>query len=508
MSDGPAARWVARAWALLAATSALYFLSDNEADNDLWIHLLSGRLALHDGPPQRDSLSYTAVGLPWIDHEWLTQAAFAALFDHFGPTALWLAKLVMALLTAGLVWVTVARRSRSPWVRGPVMILVLAATARGYAMRPQIVTYLAVAVLLAGLDRLTDAPRRPPAWLLIVVIAAGFALWANAHGGVIVGIGILALFTIAPSPWGGASEVRESDVVPLALRAAMLGTAIVAICLTPYGLSLFSYVAAELRAPHPLTEWQPVRPGDPAHLPFLVMLAVLAVTSPLGRTLRAQPWRAALVAITAILALRQQRHVPLFALCAAAPLADQIDAALAWLRTRTSLRPSPGATAAVAIGLAALSFAQLALLTDRLWQTRGAIVYAAEDYPVGAVRFMRAAGLHGNLALPLDWGGYVLWHTAPAIKVSLDGRFATLYPQRVVEDNFAFFRGDDAPGAARLIDEYPTTLALVPSGVSTILDHRAGWQRMYTDSVATLFGAADQPASGRADAPRGLLPFP
>jgi hypothetical protein len=508
VSDAPAARWIARAWALLAVSSALYFLADNEADNDLWVHLFSGERIVHLGAlPRVDDLSYTAAGAPWLDHEWLTQTAFATVYDSLGSTGLWLCKLVVALLTAWLVWIPVARRSQSPWVRGPVMVLVLAALARGYAIRPQIVTYLGIAALLAGLDGLDGARPHPAASTLVALIGVGFALWANAHGGFIVGIGILTLFALAPGsalpPAAAAANGARWPLSPR-LRLAMLAAALAAACLNPYGASLFTYLLAEVRSPHPLTEWQPVAFGDPAHLPFLVLLAALLASLPFARTLRRRPWWAALVGLTALAALRQQRHIPLFALCAAAPLAEQADGALTALQARTQLRLSAASTVAIAVGLAALAVVQVGLLTERLWPARARIVFAAEEYPVGALRFVREHGLRGNLAVPLDWGGYALWHAAPAVKVSLDGRFATVYPPAVVDDNFAFYRGD----GARLLEAYDTTLVLVPHGVRTPLDGRPGWRLLYVDAVAGLFGRDGPPAGGSSDAPRGWLPFP
>lgn len=499
MSDASAARWCARAWALLIASSALYFFADNEADNDLWVHLFTGRLIVSTGAvPRIDHLSYTAAGLPWVDHEWLTEAAFASVFDTLGSTGLWLCKLAVALLTAWLVWLPVARRSRSPWVRGPVMLLVFATLARGYAIRPQLVTYLGVAALLAWLDHLDDARQRPVAWVLVACSIAGFALWANAHGGFIVGLGVLALLVIVP----------DSRPPSTPLRLAMLCSALVAACLNPYGPSLFAYLLAEIRAPHPLSEWQPVLPGDPAHAPFLLLLAALIATLPFARTLRRRPWWAALVAIVAVMAIRHQRHIPLLALCAAAPLAEQADGALAWMQARTRFRLSATATAAIAVALVGLAVAQLGLLSQRIWDARGGVVYAAAEYPVGALRFLREHGAHGNLALPLDWGGYALWHSAPAVRVSLDGRFATVYPPRVVEDNFDFFRGAGGSGGARLLDSYDTTLVLVPRGIPTPLDDRPGWQLLYADSVAALFGKGEVRVAARSDAPRGWLAFP
>ena len=512
MSDTPAARWIARSWALLAACSALYFLADNEADNDLWVHLFTGeRIVRLVALPRVDDLSYTAAGSAWVDHEWLTQAAFATIYNGLGSTGLWLCKLAVALVTAWLVWVPVPRRSRSPWVRGPVMVLVLATLARGYAIRPQIVTYLGVAALLAGFDRFYGPRSRPAAAAIVALVAAGFVLWVNAHGGFIVGLGIVALFAAAPGSAPAAdphtdraATANEQGPPPLVLRLGMLAGALGAMALNPYGVSLVGYLLAEVNAPHPLTEWQPVHFADPAQLPFFILLGALLATLPFARTLRRRPWWAALVAVAALTALRQQRHVPLFALCAAAPLAEQADAALTALGGRLQLRLSSAAIAAIAIGLAGLAVVQIGLLAERLWLARGRIVYAAADYPVGALRFAREHGLRGNLAVPLDWGGYALWHAAPAIKVSLDGRFATVYPRTVVDDNFAFYRGD----AARLLDAYDTTLVLVPQGARTALDGRPGWQLLYADRVAGLFAKSATSDSAHGDAPRGWLPFP
>lgn len=508
MSDASAARWVARAWTLLAASSALYFLADNEADNDLWVHVFTGRQILsHGAVPRIDDLSYTAAGLPWVDHEWLAQTALAALFDAMGPTGLWLCKVAVALLTAGLIWRSVAKHSHSAWVRGPVLVLVFATLARGYAIRPQIVTYLGVAALLAWLDGLDESRRRPANWLPVALVAAGFALWANMHGGFIVGLGVLALFAAAPH-WGVDRSPARDSSLPLRLRLAVLAAAVFAACINPYGPSLFAYIAGELLAPHPLTEWQAVHPGDAAHAPFLLLLAATIATLPFARMLRQRPWRGALVAIVAAMAVRHQRHIPLFALCAAAPLAAQAEGALAWLRARTAFRLSATATAAVGAALICLALVQVGLLSTRLSDARGAVVYSASEYPVGALRYLRARQMQGNLALPLDWGGYALWHAAPTVRVSLDGRFATVYPPAVVEDNFAFFRGDGSAAASRLLDAYDTTLALVPRGVATPLDGRAGWQRVYADSVATLFSKTAAPDAGSAEPAQGWLPFP
>jgi len=486
--------WTDRAWAVLAAASALYFVADNEADNDLWVHLFLGRRLLSGaGIPRTDDLSYTAAGHAWVDHEWLSQTLLAGLYGGAGAAALWLFKLALALASMWLLWRSTAAVTRRWWVRGAVLALVAAAAARGFAMRPQIFSYFAVAALLSWLDGLSARrAAAPPTQLALLFIV--FALWANLHGAFIVGLGIVGLFALLSPPF------RPS------WHWAMPVVAVVAACLTPYGPGLFTYILGELGAPHPLSEWQPVRVLDPAHRPFVVLFAAVVLTLPFARRLRQAPWRAALLAITAYLAFRHQRHVPLFAVCATLPLADQVDAARQWLHARSQFRLSPPARGLLAAALLAVAATQGVLLAQRLWRAPGAIVFTADEYPVGAVRFAATRGLRGNLALPLDWGGYALWHLAPAMKVSMDGRFATVYPPSAVETNFDYFADLAGERAARLLTEFPTEYVLAPTSWS--LPRRETLHPLYSDDVATLYSVAAAPPAQRAVAPRGLAAFP
>ncbi len=493
------ARWVSRAWKLLAASSALHLFSDNQADNDLWIHLLVGREILQSGEiPRTDHLSYTATGSPWVNHEWLSESVFAAVYQGLGPGGLLGLKLLIGFLTAWLLWRAMATRDVPVWARGSVMVLALAVAARGFAVRPQIITYLGVAWLMARLARETAAGEHPPAalrWEGLLGVMVAFALWVNTHGGVVFGLGVLGLRAALP-PW--SADRRRWAVLLAALAAA---------CLNPYGPSLFGYIVNELGFAHPVTEWQPVAFGDVAQRPFLLLLGALVVTLPFARTLRRQPWWAVLVAITAAMALRSQRHTPLLALCAAVPLVEQLAGAAAWLQQRFAFTLSPRAMAAVALGVLVLAATQLSLVVQRFVDDGVRIVFDAADYPVGAVRFMQAEGTSGNLAVPLEWGGYTLWHTAPAIAVSLDGRFATVYPRPVVAANFAFFRGDLQDGT-HLLDAYPTTLVLAPRGAAVAVRDRPDWHLRYRDEVADLYAAGPPRLAAAGQSPTGRLRFP
>jgi hypothetical protein len=483
-------RWLYWAWLLLVLTSAFYFFSDNEADNDLWVHVLVGRQILAEhAVPHTDTLSYTATGADWVDHEWLSQVGMAAVYDTMGSRGLWLSKLAIGLLTGLALWIAIARASPLASVRGAVMVIALAVLARGFAMRPQIFTYLSVAWMLVWLDA---AVR--PTWRSLLAVALWFALWANLHAGFVVGLGMLVLWAASrPLQW-------ERWTFPL--------TAAAAACVNAYGPSLYAYVLEELRVPHPLTEWQAASLSDPALGAFFLLLVLVLLTLPFAREWRRRSWWLALLLIAAAMALRHQRHTPLFALFAAAPLADQVSALAARAQRRWRGGLSATAKGAIALGLVALATTQISSLTQRFLRHGYRVIYWADDYPVGAVRFLQAEGMRGNLALPLEWGGYVLWHTSRDIAVSIDGRFATLYPPRVVEDNFAFFRGEPGAAGTALLRDYDTTLVLQPRGAATAVSGNPAWHLRYRDEVAELYGRGEERIPATASGPRGWLRFP
>ena len=445
MSDAAAARWVARAWALLVASSALYFLADNEADNDLWVHLFSGRLILASGAVPRvdDVLLHrrrAAVGRSRVAHAGGVRGRCST---PSGSTGLWLGKLAVALLTAWLVWLPVARRSRSPWVRGPVMVLVLA-VAGARLRRAPADRHLPRRRRAARLARPLDDARARPSRL--------DDRRADRRRLCAVGQRARRLHRRPRHPRAvrrRSRRPRPRRIDPVARRSRRRPRSLA----RPASLPCASHAGRrarrlphslrrvalrlhprELRAPHPLTEWQPVQPRRRRRtLPFLLLLGALVATLPFARTLRRRPWWAVLVAIVAVdgrCAISATRRC--FALCAAAPLAEQPDGALAWLRARTRVPLSPPPATRHRRPRAGRAGRRAARPARRAPLARRA---AASSTRPPTIRSARCATCASTACaaispLPLDWGGYALWHAAPAIKVSLDGRFATVYPPR------------------------------------------------------------------------------
>ena len=488
------------AWTLLLASSALYFFSSTEADNDLWGHLLFGRDLLTAGAiPLVDTYAYTTAGQPWLNHEWLSQVLMAAIYGGTGSTGLLLSKFAIAVTTFLLVLSQVWRRARSAHTRAVVGLLAVAVLARGFSIRPQMFTYCFLALIL----RLLEDVRGGRQWALWLVPGL-FLVWANMHGGFVLGLGILGLFACADLVRRSARTLRLWLV---------LGASAVVTLINPYGWRLFLFVGHELTRAHPITEWQPTA-VEAAQFAFFVMLGLFLATTAFSPDWRRNGWQAVLAFGIACLALRHQRHTPLFALCAAAPLAAQLDTAAVWLGRRLTFSFSLFSQRLLGVGIIALAVTQL-VLTGLRWHDTGIqITYDTRDYPTAAVRMLQRAGVRGNVAVPLDWGEYVLWFLAPQVKVSLDGRFATVFPERVVQDNFNLFSG--APGWRRLLDDYPTEAVLAPAGAPCPVGTLPEWRLAYRDDRTQLFVRSDAAGHFRlrppsravtpAERPDGIFP--
>jgi hypothetical protein len=120
---------------------------------------------------------------------------------------------------------------------------------------------------------------------------------------------------------------------------------------------------------------------------------------------------------------------------------------------------------------------------------------AAMDYPVGAIAFMRAHRLQGNVLARFEWGQYVIFQLGPPSRIFVDGRVDLVYPPDVIEEYLDFFAG--RPHGARILEDYRNDYVLMPSGspADATMKSRTDWRPIYRDSVAVLFAPANSTAA-------------
>jgi hypothetical protein len=463
------------------------------ADADLWGHLKFGAdLISTHALANQDPYSFTS-DRSWVNHEWLAELSTAGLYRVGGAVGLNLFKLAVIAAIGGLVWRTARQNGGSRFSSGVLTVFtVLTTYTRTQVLRPQMFSVLLGAALLYVLVR-AERGARGTLWLIPLLLC----VWANAHGGWIVGFGILLV-------WTAFDVVERRGWRERARAIGVLAASAAATLVNPYGTGLWRFLGATVGLSRPdISDWNPLLALPAGIIAIELVLPALAVVAALVRR-RAPAWRH--LAIVGVLAFGTYRvgRVDAFlqlavAFCGAPIIVEWLNSLETRLRRRRRLaRPSP-VHAVAAAGLIAAVTIVAATRLDK--------IYVEGDWrpDAEAARFIRHSSPNVRLLTWFDWGEYAIWQLAPAgIRVSMDGRRETVYSDRVVADHFAFY--DDKPDSWRYPEAIgadriwlPTRLPVVP----TLQAH--GWRVVYKTGRSVVLARDGDLASGTppaADQPR------
>ena len=413
---------------------------------DLFVALAGGRDVLAGRLGSPDDWSFATAGRVWVNQNWGSGLLFYAVHALAGESGL--VALKLALTGALLAAMTVLGRSTGvSWQAALLTATVGLWTARSFPeLRPNLLT-LVFAPLLVVLLR--ASPRRP--WLLAVAVAL-VALWANAHGGFMLGLLFLAFWATARLL--AAARYRGLRAVPRTAGPA-IAAGVAAVLLSglasPFG---WTNVTFSLRLADPawrtVREWAPMTLsshelfGAPWEFMAVAVLALVAVAVRLVRGARAatsegEPAVAAglfdaavALAVTAM-AVSAWRFVGV-ALVVLAPLAAPV--------VDRVLQPSRRTVATL---VAALVFGAVAApVAGRLVRhyrpdhprfsdeaTFGRL-FQVDTFPIGAAGFLADNGVAGRAFNEWRWEGYLRW-VVPRLRLFVGGRAQQAYDWPTVE---------------------------------------------------------------------------
>jgi hypothetical protein len=236
-----------------AGVYAVFILAGNHLliDPDTMWQITIGQWIIdHGAVPTTDVYSFTMRGQPWISTQWLAQVAYAGAYALAG----WTGPVVLASLCIAITFALFARYLARHLSESTTLVFVAAAlalTAPHLLARPHVLALPVMMAWVGGLVRAADRRAAPPFWLLPLM-----ALWANLHGGFVLGLALVAPIAV-DAVWNTDARTRKS----LALRwAAFAAAAIAASCVTPYGWNslLASRKILALGEALPLImEWRP-----------------------------------------------------------------------------------------------------------------------------------------------------------------------------------------------------------------------------------------------------------
>ena len=449
---------------------ALLVLAGNHLliDPDTMWHVTVGQWILeHHAVPHADVYSFTMRGHPWITMYWLAQVLYAEAYALFG----WSGPVVLAAAFSALTFALLAKFLGRHLNDSTTMVFVAAAlalTAGHLLARPHVLAMPVMVAWFAGLIAAADRREAPSFWLLPLL-----ALWANLHGGFILG-----LVLVPPIALDAVVQADAASRKSLALRWAVFTLATLAAgCCTPYGWNsmLASKSILELGDALPLVmEWRPANFGN---IGALEICLLLGIGMALLRGIRLPPTRILLLLGLLHMALAQERSAEILALLAplvlAAPLAGQIGGAEA----SNSQAPTARRGVLFAIVAAALMAGTFAYASVHRFEPH------SHSSPAAAVAALKKLNL-SRVFNDYDFGGYLI---ANGVAPFIDGR-TELYGEKFFVDHNAASGLMEPDNLFRLLDRYAieATLMRTQSAATKLLDHMDGWQKVYADDIATI----------------------
>lgn len=511
--------------------TAVCTLTNNQADTDLWGHVTYGRDWLRDGElPRTTTWSYITNTTPWINHENLSELAFALTYDTFGVLGFTFGKLLLAtVIVTSLVYT--ARRSGAGW--GATAICVVAAADAmefHWHFRPQAFTYTFFALEIVLLDwvfrdwrgdwrgwRETfrgapgEIPREAVArlpWLCLLPLL--FILWTNTHGGFAAGVAIssayLAFRACEAWAWWGTTSLMLIMRIGFLIAMGLLAT-----FLTPYGGELHAWMWKAIAVPQPeISDWRPIDLFHDSDAIGIWVLFVLGAIS-LGCSRRRKDLtQFAILGIVLWQGLEHVRHLVFFAILCGAWLPQHVGDVLG--RIAADLKDKAGEKGkrlchpqAVELSLVGWTALMIVLTLGRVRD----IPIRKDWYPVGAMQFVADRGLEGRFLVDFNWAQYAIMcfdETGARSRVAIDGRYTTCYSREALDLFLDFQLGDLGPEHRRrgaqsppfnphsAIRIGPPDLVLIsrerPQSVEVMRQSGKDWVLLYQDSLTQLWGRA------------------
>lgn len=186
-------------------------------DSDIWCHFKTGEYIIKNfNVPQVDLFSYTLENQAWIDHEWLSQVLFYAVFAKFNWLGINILKaIVISLCFLVLLFFIISKYKKSIYAILFILLSVLAFGYRSFA-RPEIFSYLLLCLFFYMLEDERKIRMLP---LLQV-------LWVNLHGYFILGPILIFLYLLGELISGDAMKAKKLGMI--------LGLASLACFINPY----------------------------------------------------------------------------------------------------------------------------------------------------------------------------------------------------------------------------------------------------------------------------------
>jgi hypothetical protein len=459
-------------------------------DSDLGFHLRTGQWIIQNHHfPSQDAFTYTVPGHEYLDMEWLYQVVIYLAWKLGSYSLLSVLHISLALLALLLLWGRLREGGTSPGITVLLFLLAVLSSEPRFRVRPEILTWVFLALDLWILDSRIN--RRRDLLFLLPLIQL---LWVNTEGIFFLGPVVMAFYLFS-----GWFHSRKLDPKLLKVSAAS-----VVLCLAnPYFLrgalfpldflstlgasDLFHQTVQEFQPPwsYAPPPWAPTPSYLWVYKVFCFFLLFLLAATAKQR--KAHEWLLALFFFS--LSAVAVRNIPLF-MMACVPLAAASWRDLKWdrlpkLPNKFLSNPLvPWVLILFLLGFSARVVTNAHYVANRLTDRFG-LGLDQEAQPVKASQFLLDNHLDGRIVNDLDDGDWLDWLVPQ--RTFIDGRLEAMGRDFRTQ----YVRSQAPGGLAGLLSQYqPDILFFNPLVVpqwAVDLRGMPDWRLVYLDSSNAVY---------------------
>jgi hypothetical protein len=454
----------------LISFACVYYISNAPlllGHYDLGWHLAAGDLIRDRGNiPFQDPWSFTLGDKQWYNLSWLWDVIASVLFQYTKFNGL-----IFFVVACGAVLVgyltSVCLSSGASAIAVSISVFAACLLYPTFATAPNI--YLAASpntfTMLFCVVFYAECLKGTRCFLLPVVMA----LWANLHGGFLLGFLIIGIFF-------GAALLRR-DWANLKIYSFAGVGCLIAIFITPLGWHIYDGLAATLGhfVQANITEWQSyyLNMTMPGSIPGILYTLIFIGLELRYRGSRPIPLESRLLSwLFLFLGLYQFRYMSFFFIFSTIPFALHIDRLLP--KDLNNFLVQKSLLAAGIIGACALPLTFM--------QVKPALGFP-EMLSEQDARYLQTHFSHARLLNHWNAGGLLIFHTRGAVPVFVDGRGATAYPDALLRDYFKLVEWEiDETAWDTVLEKYQIDTVLwvkAHEPLRRFLVDKRGWKEEY-----------------------------
>ncbi len=500
-------------FSIVLLTCFLVYSTPKVWDYDFWWHLATGRYIVEHGAlPSDDPFSYVnnlkenqgivnPLGMKFnLTQYWLAQVLFYEIYRPFGDAGIMILRGTLLLLTLLVVLVFLLRRKVSYLLIFPLIFCVYINGLNYIGERPVLFTILFSVVTFYILDEYRRSGSR-----LLYFLPPLMLLWANLHGGFILGMVLIATYLggetlsyllkretadrrkLLTFYAVGLAAIAVSAVNPNGLRGFL--------ALTPHYQDQFQAGVHEYTSPFVLYR-NKVSPVNWGYIAILGLFPLVLIV----RKRKLGISQAILLAGLCYMSVSALRYVIFFVNIGAMALGAVTDAALKehsgkFDAIKSKLEP----IFILLIFMSSLLFAYGYFNPKRLVfgkATRSTVAQGAAD-------FVEKNKLKGNMFNDMAHGGYLIWRFYPGMKVFYDTRalnYTVMREYAWIEQATVSLQHKNLPKGKqplweRLLDHYKVNLLVlrttdaygnIPALIFSLIKSDE-WVPVFYDAVGLVF---------------------